>query len=160
DDAANQQERLKRQFDEFKAALLRLAQRLESNPDPKEKAKGEQLKKALTKVGEQGIDAKFTALVAALKKTDAFQKLDELDAILGKNEDLRKDPLELLALLQEDDRDSQLRKEREEIQRMLERLKEIIAKQERLRAQTEMGRRDPTDLAKDQDRVARETKGL
>src|SRR5262249_21009729 len=140
--------RLRRQFEEFKQSLLRLKQRLESSPKQEDREKARVLNEALAKASEQGTDTKFTTLVAALQNSDAFKDLDQLGAILDKNEDLRKDLRALIELLLKDDRDAQLKKEIEKYSRMLEQLKEVILKQEKARAQTEMARKTAAELEK------------
>jgi hypothetical protein len=160
EDAATQQDQLKRQFDEFKASLLRLAQRLEASSRQEDKDKAAILRQAIKEAGERGVDAKFATLVAALRSKDAFQDLDKLQEIMAQNADLRNDIKRLLELLLKDDRDAQLKREREEVQRMLERLKEIIAKQERVRAKTDLGREKSNDLRKAQEKVTQDTKRL
>jgi hypothetical protein len=160
EEAASQQERLRHQFEEFKQSLLRLKQRLESSPKPEDRDKAKVLDEALARASEQGTDSKFSTLVAALKGSDAFKDLDQLGTILDKNDDLRKDIHMLIELLLRDDRDAQLRKEREQLSRMLEQLKEVILKQEKTRAQTEMGRKSAAELEKLQKKVTEDTKDL
>src|SRR3954454_15412753 len=66
EDAANEQDRLKRQFDELKQSLLRLAQRLESSTRPEDKDKAKAIKDAIALASEKGIEGKFNALIANL----------------------------------------------------------------------------------------------
>src|SRR6516225_3625036 len=73
EEAANQQERLRRQFEEFKQSLLRLKQRLESSPKPENREKARILDEALDKASKQGTENKFETLVAALKGAEAFK---------------------------------------------------------------------------------------
>jgi hypothetical protein len=160
EEAANQQERLRRQFEEFKQSLLRLKQRLESSPKPEDREKAKVLDEALAKASEQGTDTKFGTLVSALKGSDAFKDLDQLGSILDKNEDLRKDIRALIELLLRDDRDTQRKKEKEQLTRLLEQIKEIIGKQERLRSQTELARKNAEELEKLQKKLTDETKDL
>ncbi len=160
EDAATQQDQLARQFNEFKASLMRLAQRLESSSRQEDRDKAAILRQAIKESGERGVDAKFATLVAALRSKDAFQDLDKLQEIMAQNTDLRNDIKRLLELLLKDDRDAQLKREREEVQRMLERLKEIIAKQERVRAKTDLGREKADALRKAQEKVTQDTKRL
>jgi hypothetical protein len=160
EEAANQQERLRRQFEEFKQSLLRLKQRLESSPKPEDREKAKVLDEALAKASEQGTDTKFSTLVQSLKGSDAFKDLDQLGTILDKNEDLRKDIRALIELLLRDDREAQDKKKREELSRMLEQIKELIRKQEQIRTQTEMARKAAEELEKLQKKVGDETKDL
>jgi len=52
DDAATQQDQLKRQFDEFKQSLLRLAQRLENSSRQEDRDKAAILRQAIQRMGE------------------------------------------------------------------------------------------------------------
>jgi hypothetical protein len=160
EEAANQQERLRRQFEEFKQSLLRLKQRLESSPKQEDRDKARILDEALDKASKQGTENKFETLVAALKGSDAFKNAEQLGAILDKNEDLRKDLRALIELLLRDDREAQLKKELDKYSRMLEQIKEVIRKQEQVRTQTEMGRKNAAELEKTQKKVTEETKDL
>jgi len=159
-EAAIKQDQLKRQFDEFKQSLLRLAHRLESTGKSEDKDKAAILKKAISVASEQAVDTKFTSLVAALKNSDSFKQIDKLGELMTQNEDLRLDIKKLIELLLSDDRDTALTKERMETEKLLERIKEIIAKQERARAMTEQSKKAKEDLARDQSKVTKETKDL
>jgi hypothetical protein len=160
EEARNQQERLRRQFEEFKQSLLRLKQRLENSPKPEDKEKVRVLDEALARASEQGTDSKFNTLVAALKDSEAFKDLDQIGGILDKNEDLRKDIRILIELLLRDDQEAQRRRERDQLTRMLEQIKEIILQQEKVRAQTEMARKTAAELEKLQKKVTENTKDL
>ena len=59
---------------------------------------------------EQGVDAKFTTLVAALKASDTFNNLEQLQGVIEKNVDLRNDLRRLIELLLKDDTDEARRK--------------------------------------------------
>src|SRR5262249_11027633 len=109
---------------------------------------------------EKGTDAKFMELIDLLRKDTTFKDLDAIDKAVKVNNQLAEDLRTLLRILMTDDRDEQLRKEREEYTRLLEKLKEVIAKQERVRAATEIGKRESKDLAKDQNKVTGDTKNL
>jgi hypothetical protein len=159
-EAALKQEQLKGQFDEFKQGLLRLAQRLDSSPKPEDKEKAKALRDALNATGTQAIDAKFIALAAALKGSEAFKDLDQLNLLIKENNDLRTEIRSLIDLLLKDNREAELRRQREETEKLLERLKEIIGKQERHRSQVEMGRKEGKDLAKGQKDIKDQTREL
>src|SRR4051794_28693185 len=86
-EAASKQEALRRQFDDFKQSLLRLAQRLEASSKQEDRDKATILKKAIAQASEQGVDTKFTTLVATLKASDTFKNLEQLQGVIEKNED-------------------------------------------------------------------------
>jgi len=91
EDAAVQQDQLRRQFDEFKASLLRLAHHLENSAKPEDKEKAKILKEAITQASKEGIDTKFTTLVNALRSKDTFKDVEQLEAVMQQNQDLRAD---------------------------------------------------------------------
>ncbi len=152
-DAPNEQDRLKRQFDEFKLSLLRLAQRLENSSRQEDKDKATVLKEALAKASEMGIDQKMTGLVSALKSDKTFKDTDVLADVIGRNDELRKDLNTLIEMLQKDDKEAELRRRRQEVTRMLEQLKDIIAREERLRTRIDLGRQKAPELKPDQDKA-------
>jgi hypothetical protein len=153
DDAANQQDRLKRQFEEFKLSLLRLAQRMENSARQEDKDKAAVLKEALAKASEMGTDQKFGTLISSLKASDTFKDTDKLSNVIGRNDELRKDLNTLIEMLQKDDKEADLRRRRQEVMRMLEQLKEIIAKEERVRVRIDLARQKPTEIKPDQDKA-------
>src|SRR5436309_5493361 len=63
DEAALKQERLKIQFQDFEAKLLRLAQRLEKSSKPEDIEKARVLKRAIEEASKSGTDNKFDKLV-------------------------------------------------------------------------------------------------
>jgi hypothetical protein len=160
DDAANHQERLKRQFDDFKQALLRLAQSLENSPRQEDKDKAANLKLAIQKASEQGVDTKFSTLVESLRRENTFKDLDQLQTVLQQNEELRRDLRAILELLLRDDRAGQLKREIAEKTRLLEELKKIIAAQERLIAKNQLQRVDSKNVKKGQEKVSEDTRRL
>jgi hypothetical protein len=159
-DVTGSQERLKQQFKDFTTDLLRLAQRLENSPKAEDRDKAQALKNALKSASEQGIEVKFTTLILALKTSNAFKNIDTLQGVLTQNQEIRDDLRKLIDVLLKDDRESALRKEREEVQKLLEKLKEVIEKQERVQANTELGKLGKIDIAKAQNKVTKETKDL
>src|SRR5947209_19670355 len=57
--AAQEQDRLQRQFKEFEGALLRLKQRLEASSRAEDKQKAAILEKAIKTAAEEAIDTRF-----------------------------------------------------------------------------------------------------
>jgi hypothetical protein len=156
EDSATRQAALRRAFESFRQRLAVMAGRLENGTD-KDKEKAKSLKKALRLASDLGTEAKFESLIRELTKKDADKSIDALRQAMKDNADLRKDLQRLIAVLSMDD--AQLNRElMEKHARLLERLKDLIAKQERVRAQTEMGRKNFKELEKDQNKVTRETR--
>src|SRR5262249_46871390 len=125
EDAAIKQLRLSQQFREFEGALLRLAQRLETSSQAEDREKAVVLKKAIEKAMNEGVDTKFDRLVTFLRtsKTITPQYLEEAK---DQNKALADDIRTILAILLTDNRDEELRKERQKYQELLKRLNEII----------------------------------
>src|SRR5262249_4080186 len=114
----------------------------------------------IKKASEEGVDTKFTTLVDALRKENTFKDLDQLQTVLDQNADLRRDLRAIMELLLKDNRDAELRKEIEKNARLLEELKRIIAKQDKLIAQTAIGRVSTKNILEGQKKVSQETKNL
>ena len=159
-DAATTQDRLRREFEELKQSLLRLKQRLEISPRPEDKARALAIDAALAMVAKQGTDGKFTTLVKSLRQTDAFSNLDTMQQVMNRNQELREDLRKLIEILAKDNREDQLRKEKEDALKTLEKLREIIGKQERVKANTDLGKVAKEDLAKAQKKISDQTKEL
>jgi hypothetical protein len=108
----------------------------------------------------QNADAKYRSLLAALRDSEALKDLEKLDQAVQENQELRAELRELLRLLTQDDRTAELRRQREDLERALKRIQELIGGQERVRAQTELTRKDPHEIAKDQRRIEERTRDL
>ncbi len=159
-EAATTQDRLRREFDELKQSLLRLKQRLELSPRPEDKSRAHAIEAALALVARQGTDGKFTTLVKNLRQSDAFANLDTMQQVMNRNQELREDLRKLIEILAKDNREDQLRKEKEDALKTLEKLREIIGKQERVKANTDLGKAAKEDLIKAQKKVSDQTKEL
>src|SRR5262249_1933198 len=135
-----------------------LAGRMENGND-KDKEKAKALREVLRKTNEWGTEAKFDALVRELTRPGADKSIDVLNAAVRDNEGLRRDLQERIRLLTKDDAKSNKEK-MERTARLLEQIKELIAKQERVRTSTEMGRKSNPELKKDQNKVTNETRNV
>src|SRR5262249_45440066 len=82
DGAADEQERLKRQFEDVRQSLLRLAQRLDSSRSPEDKERAKTIKAALEQAGQMDINSKFSTLIATLKESNTFKDLDKLESAI------------------------------------------------------------------------------
>jgi len=160
EESAVRQANLKRAFEQFRAKLAVLAGRLEASSDPKDQQKAKALRAALKEASDRSVEMKFDSLVKAWSSKGADQNLDVINQIIRENKELREDLKKLITLLTQDDRDKILKDRREEALRLLETLKDLRDKQARAQAQTEMGRKDSKDLAKDQKKLTDSTKDL
>jgi hypothetical protein len=160
EDAATQQERLKRQFDDFKQKLLGLAQRMENSAKQEDREKAKILREAIKRASEEGIETKFSSLIETLRSNEAFKNTEQLQDILKQNEEIRRNIRDLMDLLLRDDRDAEIRKKKEEYTRLLEELKNVIRKQELVLNKTIIGRTQNKDLANSQKKVRDQTDNL
>jgi hypothetical protein len=160
EDAAIWQESLKRRFDDFKQQLLTLAQRMENSAKAEDREKAKVLRLALKKASEEGVETQFSSLIEMLRGNGTDKNTEQLQSILQENEKLRQNLRAIMELLLKDDRDAQLRKDREATQKLLEELKAIIRKQELVQSKTIIGRTKNEDLAQSQKNVKDQTRNL
>src|SRR5262245_7503163 len=151
-------ERLSRQFRDLEGTLLRLKQRLVTSPRAEDREKAATIAKALEKAANENIDTKFDKLVASLAagKVNA----DFLEKAMTQNKDLVNDLQALLAILTTDNRDEELRREKERIQELLKRLNELIRAQQTVRAWTERDSMNKDRLGQEQKNVTDATKNF
>ncbi len=159
EELAIKQLQLQLQFNEFKATLLRLAQRMAVSPKAEDKEKAKVLKLAVEKANEEGVEQSFDKLVAILRNTSALEA-SQVDQAVTENEQLTARIRAILQLLLTDNRDEQLKREREAAMKRLEELKRIIREQEVTRNNTEMGRKGKEQLGKEQNKVTNDTESL
>jgi hypothetical protein len=159
DDVSIQQELLARRFKDFEQALLRLAQRLEASDKPENREKAVMLKKAIQLAGERGADAKFDTLVRLLRESKELG-LEDLQKVLDENKSLAKDIRDIIAILMTDNRDAELKAERERLEALLKQLGTIIREQKLTRADTERGKTSAEKLGKSQAQVREATEKL
>lgn len=159
DDASIQQELLARRFKDFEQALLRLAQRLELSDKPENREKAVILKNAIKLAGERGADAKFDTLVKLLRESKELG-LEDLQKVLDENKSLAKDIRDIIAVLMTDNRDAELKAERERLEALLKQLGTIIREQKLTRADTERGKTSAEKLGKNQAQVREATEKL
>jgi len=159
DDAALKQARLAEQFREFEAALLRLSQRLESSSKPEDQQKAVILRKAMQTANDVNVENKFSRLVDVLRKSNAITGTD-LDKASQQNKELAQDLRTILAILLTDNRDAELKAEKERLTRMLEELKRVIRDQNTVRAMTERGTMEKNALGKSQAKVTQATDAI
>ena len=159
EEAAIKQARLSEDFRKFEGALLRLAQRLESSSKAEDREKAVVLKKAIDRAMNEGVDTKFDRLVNALKTSKAITP-DYLQGAMDQNKELANDIRTILAILLTDNRDEELRKEKERLQELIRRLNEIIRAQQTVRAWTDRDSMEKNRLAREQNKVSEATAWL
>jgi hypothetical protein len=159
EDAATEQERLRRQFDDFKQKLLRLAQTMENSTKPEDREKAKVLRDAIKKASAEGVETRFSSLIEMLRGNSSTNT-EQLQEILNENKELREILRDIMELLLKDDRDAELKKEIAEARRLLEELKNVIRKQELVLNKTILPRTPNKDLAKSQHNVKEQTHDL
>jgi hypothetical protein len=159
EEAALQQERLRIQYGKFEQSLLTLAQRLERSSKPEDQARAKTLKEAIQEASKVGINLKFDKLVATLRSSNNLD-LQAIKEAMTQSDILAQDIRAILALLLSDNRDEQLKAEKEKLQKLLEMLDKVIRDQKVTRAQTESGRVGKDNLSKSQKKVTESTKDV
>src|SRR6266849_1927080 len=156
-EAAENQEVLKRRFNDFEQSLLRLAQKLEKSTKPEDRQRADNLKKAIALVSDQGTDLKFASLIEILKKDSTSLSLPEIKEAMDQNKMLAEDIRAILALLMADNRDDVLKKEIKRLMELIKQLDKVIREQKVARAKTEGGKLDKEALGKEQNKVTQDT---
>jgi hypothetical protein len=159
DTLANQQIRQQALYSDFKSALQRLAQRMAASPKPEDREKAKILNHALEKASEEGIENSFEKLITILKASNKDDQTG-IEKAMAETDDLSKRLRAILAILDTDNRDAELKKEIEKAQRRLEELKRIIREQETERTRTELGRAGKDQLGKEQKGITKDTDNL
>jgi RNA binding exosome subunit len=160
EDAATEQERLRRQFDDFKQKLLRLAQTMENSTKPEDREKAKILREAIKKASAEGVETRFSSLIEMLRGGKTASNTEILQDILDENRELRQILHEIMELLLKDDRDAELKRQLAEARRLLEELKAVIRKQELVLNKTILPNTPNKDLAKSQHNVKEQTHDL
>jgi hypothetical protein len=159
DDLAAKQVRMQALFSDFKSALLRLSQRMAASPKPEDRERAKLLKTALEKANEEGIENSFDKLITILKAADKEDQA-AIEKAMNETDDLSKRLRAILALLETDNRDAELKKQIAEAQRRLEELKRLIREQDTARTRTELNRANKEQLGKEQNQITRDTGNL
>src|SRR5579875_1407580 len=159
EDAATEQERLRRQFDDFKQKLLRLAQTMENSTKPEDREKAKILREAIKKASAEGVETRFSSLIEMLRGGSSGNT-ETLQDVLNENKELRQILQQIMELLLKDDRDAELKRQIAEARRLLDELKNVIRKQELVLNKTIIGRTQNKDLAKSQHNVKEQTHDL
>lgn len=160
EDAATEQERLKRQYEEFKQKLLVLAQRMENSTKQEDRDKAKVLREAIKKSSDEGVETRFSSLVERLRAGGTFNNTEQLNDILEENKQLRNILRDIMELLLKDDRDNEIKRQKAEAQRLLDELKNIIRQQGLVLDKTIMARTKNKDLEKSQGKVRERTHDL
>jgi hypothetical protein len=156
--AAYEQERLRREFAAFQQSLLTLAQRYEKSSKAEDREKALVLRQAIDLAAKEGVDGQFNKLVATL--TASGISLQDINAAIGQNEQLTKTLREMIDILLTDNQTAKLKEEQRRLQELLKKLDKIIREQKVERSKTESGRLDGDQLAKTQSKVTEDTKNL
>jgi hypothetical protein len=156
--AAFEQERLRREFSAFQQSLLTLAQRYEKSSKAEDREKAIVLRQAIDLASKEGIDNQFNKLVVTL--TASGISLQDINAAIGQNEQLTKTLREMIDILLTDNQTAKLKEEQRRLQDLLKKLDKILREQKLERSKTESGRQDGDQLAKSQGKVTEDTKKL
>jgi hypothetical protein len=149
---------LRRQFEEFKAAVLRVKQRLEKG-SAEDRARAKALEKALNHIDKTHLDTEFTRLVRLLDDKSLKNVGDVLDAMqLSKK--LSDEIASILRILREDNLASRLRRDNRRLAEVLNELDAIIRDQRIVRTKTELKTASREELGRSQKNVSERTEKL
>jgi hypothetical protein len=157
-DQSFEQKQLKRQYELFEASLLQLAQRLQRSPKAEDRERANILKEALKKASDEAIKPKFETLINLLTTNKAIS-LTEIRDAMDRSKMLADDIHAVLEILLSDNRDAQIKAEKERLKKLLEMLDKIIRDQKIVRAQGESGQ-EKKALSKAQEKVTNDTRNL
>src|SRR5436190_16484056 len=138
--AAFEQERLRRQFGDFQRSLLTLAQRYEKSAKPEDREKAIVLRQAIDLATREGIDNQFNKLVTTL--TSSGITLQEINAAIGQNEQLARTLREMIGILLSDSQAAKTKEEQRRLAELLKMLDAVLRAQKVERSKTESGRLD------------------
>jgi hypothetical protein len=156
--AAFEQERLRRQFGDFQRSLLTLAQRYEKSSKAEDREKALVLRQAIDLATREGIDNQFNKLVSTL--TASGITLQEINAAIGQNEQLARTLREMISILLTDSQAAKLKEEQRRLAELLKMLDAVLRAQKVERSKTEAGRLEGEQLAKGQAKVTSDTNKL
>jgi hypothetical protein len=145
-------------FRKFQRELLFLAQKLEKSDKPEDKERAKVILAALELAKKENVDTQFQKMIAGLGK--AGTNLQQLDSIAGQDKQLQKALQDILTVLMTDDSATQLKTERERLEKILAEAREVLRNQKTIRAMTDVKRVDEKRIAKDQENVTERTKDI
>lgn len=154
--ARAQHAQLQKSFETFTQRLAILVGRLESSGKPGDLDRAKRIKKALKEASERGTEGTIDFLVRGLGSSKADKDVDLLEKVVKENKKLSADLDMLIRLLTEEEA-AALKKRADELRELLEKLKDLRAREARLQAKNDMGKADPKDLAREQDALKKET---
>ncbi|HSQ55587.1 MAG TPA: hypothetical protein VLM40_07560 [Gemmata sp.] len=145
-------------YKRFAEELLALAQRWEKSDNPEERDRAKSLRAALNLAAEKGVDRLFKELQEGLANPNKTGS--DFNNIIGRDVKLRAALDEILKVLETEDDAARLKKEIEDLKKLIEAIKLIKRDQENVRAITEIGKADPNNLAKNQKDITDRTKSV
>lgn len=157
DDNVQRQEDNLKKYKQFADELLKLAQRWEKSDNPDEKARAKTLRAALDLGTERGVENLFRGLLGGLRGDKSPSGLTDL---VAKDRVLVKALEEILDTLETEDEAERLKRERMELERLVELVKQLKREEETLRARTGVPKSDLEKIAKDQAALAKRTEEL
>jgi hypothetical protein len=159
DEAVLQQQRLSNQFRDFEQKLLNLAQRLERSSKPEDQSRAKTLKDAIRAASDKNVNTNFEKLINLLKGSKGID-LAEIKEAAESAQLLAEDIRHILSLLLSDNRDEQIKSEKERIKRLLVMIDKVTREQKVERAKTELGRTERDKLVQGQKKVTESAKEI
>ncbi len=144
-------------FKELSRKILELAVKLDKSDRPEDKDRAKTLRAALEVAEKAGVENQFRALLGGMKGSN---KLQDLEKLIGQDEELSKTLLEMLNILNTDDETARLKAEIAMLEKFLKEAGELKRRQELLRTMTDTKKGDPKKISERQNDLAEQTKDL
>ncbi|HET6573562.1 MAG TPA: hypothetical protein VFG68_08170, partial [Fimbriiglobus sp.] len=157
-DLRTPQERNAELFRKFQRELLSLAQKLERSNRPEDKERAKVIYAALDLSRKENVEAQFQKIIAGMVRGTG--NLQDLNRILGEDQQLTKALQDILTILLTDDESARIKAEIAKLEAFLKEARAILRQQQTIRAMTDAQKGKPDRLAKNQDDLAGKTKDL
>ncbi len=149
------EEETRKLFAQFQEQVLRLAQRWEKSDTPEDKDRAKSLRAVLKIIEEKGVEKTFSELIEGLGKKSPTG--GDFNSILGKDKKLMEALEQILEVLNTESELERLKKEIADLKKAIEAIQKLKREQENIRARTDIGKTDPSKIAKEQRDLAKET---
>ncbi|MBM3993661.1 MAG: hypothetical protein FJ303_05850 [Planctomycetes bacterium] len=157
DEIITSEQQLRRQFDDFTAALLQLQLRL-SRGTAEERERAKVLEKVLEECKNLAINQKFTQMIE-LMRAARVNGPNDLPKLQAQSDRIADDLRRILDLLQ-DTSGTKLSNDVKTLKEIISKIEQAIAKERTVQALTEQKKTDNKELQGIQDKVAKDTKKI
>lgn len=158
EDIRKPQEANAKLFKDLTRKLLELAVKLDKSDKPEDKDRAKTIRAALEVAEKAGVENQFRALLGGM--SGGSRQLQDIEKLIGQDEELTKTLLEMLTILMTDDETARLKAEIARLEKFLKEAEELKRRQELLRTKTDTNKGNPKEIAESQKDLAGQTKDL